>query len=85
MQVTDKFLDLKIHKLGYILNDSLVVRSVKQQQPFMLSSPQSQTSKRVRDIARRLLEGTSFTPSEKGRGLLGFINGIAKYVNMQLK
>jgi len=84
-QVTDKFLDLKLHKLGYILNDPLAVRSVKQQQPFLLASPHSQISKKVREIARCLLDGATFTPAEKGRGLAGFLGGITKFVNMQLK
>ena len=88
-QVTDKFLDLKLHKLGYILNDPLVVRSVKQQQPFILSAPNSQAAKKIRDIARRLAERTVYAPAgaaqERGRGLSGFLGAIAKFVNVQLK
>ena len=84
-RVTGKFLDLNLQKLGYILNDPLVVRSVKQQQPFMLSSPQSQTSKTIREIARRLMEGASFAPIVKSRGLSGFLSGVVKFARMQPK
>ena len=84
-QVADKFLELKIHKLGYILNDPLVVRSIKQQQPFILSSPYSQTSKRIREIALRLMEGTELGQFEKSRGLSGFLDRIVKFVNIQFK
>ena len=84
-QVTGKFLDLKLQKLGYILNDPLVVKSVKQQLPFMLSAPQSPTSRRVAEIAGRLMDGVSYSPFPQGRGLSGFLNGIAKFVNIQVK
>ncbi|MDR3120328.1 MAG: MinD/ParA family protein [Clostridiales bacterium] len=78
-QVSEKFLDLKLHKLGYILNDPLVVRSVKQQQPFLIGFPQSKISRSVREIALRLMERTAFAP-EKGRGLAGFFGGISKFL-----
>ena len=84
-QVADKFLDLKIHKLGYILNDPLVVRSIKQQQPFILSSPYSRTSNRIREIALRLMDGAELEQFEKNRGLTGFLDRAAKFVNMQFK
>ncbi|MCL2058732.1 MAG: MinD/ParA family protein [Oscillospiraceae bacterium] len=84
-KVSDKFLDLKLNKLGYILNDPLVVRSIKQQQPFILSSPYSRASKSVRDIALRLMEAEALHPSEKYRGMSGFFDRIIKFVNMQLK
>ena len=84
-KVSDKFLDLKLYKLGYILNDPLVVRSIKQQQPFILSSPYSRASNSVRDIARGLMEGEAGHLSEKHRGMSGFFDRIVKFVNMQLK
>ena len=84
-RVTGKFLDLELMKLGYILNDPLVVRAVKQQQPFLLGFPHSQPSRRIREIAARLAEGKTYAPPEKGRGLSGFFDGIVKLVNVQLK
>ena len=84
-QVSIKFLDLKLQKLGYILNDPLIVRSVKQQQPFVLSAPHSQASKTIGAIAARLMENTAYMPPERGRGLSGFLGGIAKLINVQLK
>lgn len=84
-RVTGKFLDLKLWKLGYILNDPLVVRAVKQQQPLLIGYPHSRTSKCIREIASRLTEGGTYAPPEKGRGLSGFFDGIFKYVNVQLK
>ena len=84
-QVSDKFLDLKLRKLGYILNDPLVVRSIKRQQPFLISSPYSQTSKSIREIALRLMDGNTLASTDKNRGLTGFLDRIAKFVNIQLK
>ena len=84
-QVSAKFLDLKIHKLGYILNDPLVVRSIKRQNPFFIYSPYSQTSKSIREIALRLMDGAALAPTDKNRGLSGFFDRIAKFVSMQLK
>lgn len=82
VKVSFKFLDLKLQKLGYILNDPLIIRSVKQQKPFMLSFPYSQSSKKIREIATRLMERTSFALSEGNRGLSGFMNGVLRYVKI---
>ena len=67
--VADKFLDLKIHKLGYILNDPLVVRSNKQRQPFFLHFSHNETANCLRGI--------------RGRGMSGFFGEIMKRVNIQ--
>ena len=84
-QVADKFLDLKLHKLGYILNDPLVVRSIKLQTPFFISSPYSQTSNRIREIALRLMDGVEYAHIGKSLGLSGFLDRVAKLINIQLK
>ena len=81
----DKFLDLKIHKLGYMLYDPLVVRSIKLQLPFFIESPYSQTSNRIREIALRLMDVTEFANIGKVRGMSGFLDRVAKFINIQFK
>ena len=84
-QAADKFLDLKIRKLGYILNDPLVVRSAKLQLPFFINSPYSQASKKIREIALSLTDGTGFARFDKDPGLSGFFDRVAKFNNFQTK
>jgi flagellar biosynthesis protein FlhG len=83
--VSDRFLDLKLRKLGYILNDPLVVRSVKQQQPFIISFPRSPLARSIREIAQRLMEREAFSETGAGRGLSGFLSGMTRLLNMQYK
>jgi flagellar biosynthesis protein FlhG len=83
IQVASKFLDLNLRKLGYILNDPLVVRSVKQQTPFLIGYPKSRISASTRDIALRLVEGDAQKAREAGKGLSGFFSRMSKLLSAQ--
>ena len=82
-QVALKFLDLELLKLGYILNDPLVTKSVKQQVPFVVGFPNSRVTANISEIADRLLEDKSIHDSAAGKGLSGFIHKISKLINLQ--
>ncbi|MDR1440673.1 MAG: MinD/ParA family protein [Clostridiales bacterium] len=84
-KVAARFLELDLRRLGYILNDPLVVRSVKQQTPFLIGYPKSRASTCTRDIAARLMAGVSPEPDGGGRGLAGFFSRASKLLNMQYK
>ncbi len=53
--VCEKFLGVKLQKLGYILNDSAVIKSVKSQQPFLLGYSKCEASKNLNEIADALI------------------------------
>jgi flagellar biosynthesis protein FlhG len=74
--VTEKFIGIKLQKLGFVLNDSCVSKSVKIQQPFVLNNPKCEASKNVTDIANILLnaENAAMTGSS---GFKMFINKLS--------
>lgn len=51
MVVSEKFLSLKLNKLGYILYDDTIVKSIKQQKPVCLSYPRSQAARSIFELA----------------------------------
>lgn len=63
--VSKQFLDVQLTGIGFIPSDPNVPKSVKEQQPFMLSKPRSSAAQSVMKIAKRLLESSS---SEKRSG-----------------
>ncbi|MCW8908637.1 MAG: MinD/ParA family protein [Sedimenticola sp.] len=52
---TEKYLQLEVGYLGYVLQDHQVPDSVSQQKPVMLNKPDSLASRCIRVIAERLL------------------------------
>lgn len=54
--VSSRFLNIKLEKLGYLSEDIHVSRSVKLQKPFLLQYPRSVVSKNIEIIAQRLLD-----------------------------
>ncbi|HOJ09605.1 MAG TPA: MinD/ParA family protein [Clostridiales bacterium] len=77
--VSRKFLGIEISPLGFILYDDAIVRAVKLQQPFLLSSPNSQASRFVRDIALNLVEYRKYIPNLKSSGVKDFIKRLSTY------
>ena len=59
--VTQKFLGVKLQKLGYILNDASVSKAVKLQQPFVVSFNRSEASRNMNDIALTLMKNKEFS------------------------
>ena len=55
IQVTDRFLTLKLDSLGYILEDSHVLKAIKRLRPFVLTDPQSPASQCVKNIAQKIV------------------------------
>ena len=76
--VAGGFLDIKLQKLGYILSDNAVTKSVKQQQPFILSYPGSQASNSVKRIAESLVSIEQGMDKKPNTGITGFIKKISK-------
>jgi flagellar biosynthesis protein FlhG len=74
--VSEKFLSLKLLKLGYILYDDAVPKSVKIQKPFSLHNPRCTASKNINEIAGRLFARPN---TENNSGAKGFISKLLSF------
>ena len=74
--VAERFIGVKLQKLGYILNDNCVSKSVKIQQPFVLNYTKCEATKNVADIANILLNSESASMSGSS-GFKMFINKLS--------
>jgi flagellar biosynthesis protein FlhG len=77
--VSEKFLSLKLLKLGYILFDDTVTKSVKIQKPFSMYNPKCIAARNISDVADKLflnpcLEGNS--------GAKGFIYKLLSFFSV---
>ena len=72
--VSKKFLDVKLQFLGYISNDALVTKAVKQQKPFTLVFPECMATKNLNEIAKKIMQHSS--GSDKNVGIKGFFNKL---------
>ncbi len=79
-EASERFLDMKVHKLGFILNDRNVKNAVKSQQPFILMNKNSEASKNIENIADTLLNNYY---EEQGAqyGIKLFINKLKWFFN----
>jgi flagellar biosynthesis protein FlhG len=78
--VTQKFLGVKLQKLGYILNDSCVIKAVKIQQPFVVSFSKSEASRNLNEIALTLMDNKELS-SNPVSGIKMFINKLTNLFN----
>ena len=65
-QTTQKFLKISVECLGYIYEDRAVRAAVKNQEPFILSKPNSPASRCVNELAKSLLTGADMESVSKG-------------------
>jgi len=63
---------MKLQFLGYLSNDALVTKAVKQQKPFTLLYPECTASKNLTEIAKKLMQGN--VNNAKNSGIKGFFN-----------
>ncbi len=75
--VIQQYLKLEAEYLGYITDDRMISRSLKEQRPLMLSYPTSIPAKNINDIANRLLH----RPVTKTAGITGFVNKMMALFN----
>lgn len=78
--VAQKFLNIKINQLGYVTNDDLVMKSVKQQQPFSLNYPKSQAARDIRNIAQKVTEDTDLGSQAQNFGIKGFVSKLVNFL-----
>jgi len=78
--VTQKFLGVKLQKLGYIMNDTCVIKAVKIQQPFVISFGKCEASRNLNDIALTLMDNKELS-SNHVSGIKMFINKLTNLFN----
>ena len=84
IRVAQRFLDVKLEPLGYILYDDVVVRSTKKQKPFVLEYPKSHAARQVYSMAQSIAAGGQNDDS-KAQGLKGYVNQLLKLFNSKRK
>lgn len=78
--VAKRFLNLEIATLGFVADDAHVSKAVKQQRPFLLTYPQSQASKGIRELVDIYLGSeTNANPSDLG-GVKGFLAKFKQFI-----
>ncbi len=73
-----RFLLMDLYKLGYIFEDSSVIKSVKKQVPFTVEYPNSIASKNVKSIAIRLINDIGLD-IENGKGFDSFFRRVFNF------
>lgn len=73
---SNRFLNIRIENLGYILNSKLVVEAVKQQNPFINLYPNSSISKSINSIAIKI--AGNLLESEDNNSFSGFFRKFKK-------
>ncbi|HHV77152.1 MAG TPA: MinD/ParA family protein [Syntrophothermus lipocalidus] len=81
ISVGERFLGVEMKLLGCLVEDRAVEVAVKNQQPFLVSHPNSQVSRNVRDIARKLHDksGGDKVPV-KASGLRSFFRNLTSFL-----
>lgn len=72
-QTAERFLQMPIGCLGYVYEDSAVMRSVRQQTPFLVANANCTAAKCIEALAASLLYGREMTVK---RGWKGFLQEI---------
>ncbi len=78
--VCEKFLGIKLQKLGFVLNDTAVIKAVKSQQPFVISYGKSEAAKNVSEIAEALIRNAE-TNGNTVSGIRMFFNKLTNIFN----
>jgi len=77
--VAKRFLDMELTTLGYVHDDGIVTKAVKQQKPFFLSYPHSQASKGIRDLVNSYLRADHRKADTVG-GIRGFLTKMKRFI-----
>lgn len=72
-RVSHRFLGVELKLLGYIPNDTLLVRAVKQQQPISILYPNASSTKSIARISNDILNNNSCS-GEENYGAKSFLN-----------
>ncbi|WP_188068688.1 P-loop NTPase [Brevibacillus brevis] len=77
--VSKRFLNMDIQSLGYVSDDPYVSKAVKLQRPFLLTYPQSQAARSIRNLVERYLD-CPVTTDDSISGLKGFLARLRHFI-----
>ncbi|MGF9907415.1 MinD/ParA family protein [Brevibacillus fortis] len=77
--VSKRFLNMDIQSLGYVSDDPYVSKAVKLQRPFLLTYPQSQAARSIRNLVERYLD-RPVTSDASDSGLKGFLAKLRHFI-----
>ncbi|MDL2224977.1 MinD/ParA family protein [Eubacteriales bacterium OttesenSCG-928-M02] len=69
IRITEKYTDVNITELGYIMNDPNMVRAIKQQEPLLVSYPNSVAAGNIEGLGNKFLQRAA---PQSATGLAGF-------------
>jgi flagellar biosynthesis protein FlhG len=75
--VVSQYLNISLHSLGWVVKDSLLSQSVKEQKPLCMYYPRSPSARGIALLAQNLLTGSE-TPAENYVGAGGFISRLMR-------
>ena len=76
--VAERFLSVKLLPLGFVLNDDLVPKSVRMQQPFTIAYPKSSAAKQIRDICKKMVQ---VRVDRSQGGMKSFVSKLVGFLN----
>ena len=76
INIAGQFLNIKVESLGFVYEDPIVAKSVRNQKPFITGYPKSKASGCVTMIADRIANRT--TEVEESVGMSGFFKNLFK-------
>ncbi len=74
INIASQFLNIKVENLGFIYDDPMVAKSVRNQKPFIVNYPSSKASGCVRVISDKIANRESMP--ENNSGLSGFFKNL---------
>ncbi|MED1917408.1 MinD/ParA family protein [Bacillus thuringiensis] len=77
--VSKRFLNMDIQSLGYVSDDPHVSKAVKLQRPFLLTYPQSQAARSIRNLVELYLD-RPVTSDASDSGLKGFLARLRHFI-----
>ncbi|MBM7581400.1 flagellar biosynthesis protein FlhG [Caldicoprobacter guelmensis] len=84
IRVAQRFLDVNLEPLGYMLYDEAVIRSTKQQKPFVLEYPRSHAARQMHSMAQAIVAGRQ-RQDDRVQGFKGYVNQLLKLFNSKHK
>ena len=78
--VAKRFLNINIDTLGFVEEDHHVIKSVKQQTPFIIAYPNSNASKNIELLAERFITENTGQHEQNSSGMKGFVQRLFTYL-----
>jgi flagellar biosynthesis protein FlhG len=72
----NRFLNINLSTLGYIMQDTHVRQSVRAQTPFYLAFPKCEATKNINEIVHKYLPELNLNPTVSTMGIRGFFEKI---------